>query len=124
DAKKDLKRAKQNNSEGEGLETVDHQEASQSGLPGTKPTIPLGDEGAVPGGEEIGLYVLGLQEVVDVSSPAEALRPYTDPTHANKYKDAIHQALPEGYILIAEQQLIGLLLLIYASPSVHRDVRS
>ncbi|EON65993.1 hypothetical protein W97_05236 [Coniosporium apollinis CBS 100218] len=89
-----------------------------------EPTIPKNDLGSVPGGDEIGLYVLGLQEVVDITSAAEALRPYTDPAVANRYKAALEEALPSGYRLIAEQQLIGLLLLIYASPDVAPDIQS
>ncbi len=89
------------------------QTASSNGAP---------DEGTAP--ENIGLYVLGLQEVVDVASPAEALRPYTDPTVATRWKSAIEEALPDGYQLVADQQLIGLLLLIYASPSVLPEISS
>ncbi|TKA68456.1 hypothetical protein B0A55_07717, partial [Friedmanniomyces simplex] len=87
-------------------------------------TLPKGDPGSLPGGEDIGLYVLCLQEVVDVNSVAEALRPYTDPSVAAKWKAAMLAALPAGYALVAEQQLIGMLLLIYASPEVGKDVRS
>ncbi|KAF7591265.1 hypothetical protein BBP40_001826 [Aspergillus hancockii] len=74
--------------------------------------------------EQVGLYVLGLQEIVDVSSPAEALRPYVDPAPANRWKAAVQNALPSGYQLVAESQLVGLLLLIYASPSVAESVSS
>ncbi|KAL4967538.1 phosphatase family protein [Aspergillus stella-maris] len=83
--------------------------ASQNGS-GSKPVS--------SGGDEVGLYVLGLQEIVDVSSPTEALRPYTDPAPANRWKRAVEDALPPGYKLIAETQLIGLLQLIYAAPSI------
>ncbi|KAL5337137.1 Endonuclease/exonuclease/phosphatase [Aspergillus crustosus] len=68
--------------------------------------------------DEVGLYVLGLQEIVDVSSPAEALRPYVDPAPAKRWKAAVEGALPPGYKLVAETQLIGLLQLIYAAPSI------
>ncbi|KAJ5146024.1 uncharacterized protein N7515_000588 [Penicillium bovifimosum] len=68
--------------------------------------------------EDIDLYVLGLQEVVDVSSPAEALRPYVDPGPSQRWKEAVDEALPSGYELVSEVQLVGLLLLIYASPSI------
>ena len=74
--------------------------------------------------DEFDMFALGLQEVVDVSSPAEALRPYTDPTTATKYKDSVQDCLPAGYIMIAEQQLIGLLILVYVSPEVNEDVKS
>ncbi|KAK4548463.1 hypothetical protein LTR36_009373 [Oleoguttula mirabilis] len=87
-------------------------------------TIPKGDPGSLPGNGDVGLYVLGLQEVVDVNSFSEALRPYTDPAPANKWKDAMSAALPNGYSLVAEQQLIGILLLVYASPQVAKDVKS
>ncbi|KAK7524254.1 phosphatase family protein-like protein [Phyllosticta citriasiana] len=73
---------------------------------------------------DVDLYVLGLQEVVDITSAAEALRPYTDPTTAAKFKSSMEDALPKGYKLVAEQQLIGLLLLVFASPSVAPEVRS
>ncbi|KAL4806120.1 Endonuclease/exonuclease/phosphatase [Aspergillus unguis] len=72
--------------------------------------------------DEVGLYVLGLQEIVDVSSPAEALRPYVDPAPAARWKRAVEDALPPGYKLIAETQLIGLLQLIYAAPSIADSV--
>lgn len=87
-------------------------------------TIPKGDPGSLPGNKDIGLYVLGLQEVVDVNSFTEALRPYTDAAIPNKWKDAMADALPKGYVLVAEQQLIGMLLLVYASSAVAKDVKS
>jgi phosphatidylinositol-bisphosphatase len=102
-------------------ESISHQEARRTSH---APTVPTHDTAAVPGNEEIGLYVLGLQEVVDVSSATEALRPYTDPSVANRWKASIATALPPGYQLVAEQQLIGLLLLIYVSPEVHPHVKS
>lgn len=114
----------QDRSEQDGAkENILDQEARQSSLNKREPTIPHNDPGEIPAGDDIGLYILGLQEIVDVSSPAEALRPYTDPTTANKYKEAVQEALPPGYRLVAEQQLIGLLLMIYAAPSVAEDVR-
>lgn len=89
-----------------------------------EPTLPKGEEVALPGNDNVGLYVLGLQEVVDISSATEALRPYTDPSVAAKWKEAMETALPAGYRLVAEQQLIGLLLLMYAAPDVANDVKS
>lgn len=85
-------------------------------------TTPRNDPGELPGGGDIGLYVLGLQEIVDISSAAEALRPYTDPTTANKWKEKLEDALPSGYQLIAQQQLVGLILFIYASPAAAPQV--
>lgn len=102
-------------------ESVREQEARSSKY---APTVPQNDDGAEPGGEEIGLYVLGLQEVVDIGSATEALRPYTDPTIANRWKAELVAALPPRYNLVAEQQLIGLLLLVYASPTVYPHVKS
>ena len=75
---------------------------------------------------EISLYALGLQEIVDISSTTEVLRPYLfSDTHAgSKWKDALEKVLPPGYQLVAEQQLIGLYLLVYASPSVAPTISS
>lgn len=87
-------------------------------------TIPHGDPGSIPGNDQVGLYVLGLQEVVDISSVTEALRPYTDPSVAKRWKDSMAAALPPGYRMVAEQQLIGLLLVIYAAPEVAKEIRS
>ena len=81
-------------------------------------TIPKNDAGVLPEGEAVGIYALGLQEVVDISSAAEALRPFTDPGPANKYKEVVEKQLPPGYKLVAERQLIGLLLLIWVSPVI------
>jgi hypothetical protein len=82
--------------------------------------------GSVQGGNEIGLYVLGLQEIVDINSTTEVLRDYlfSDPHAGNKWKQALEEALPPGYQLVVEQQLLGLLLLIYASPSIAPTVSS
>ncbi|RAH75792.1 phosphatase family protein [Aspergillus japonicus CBS 114.51] len=74
--------------------------------------------------DQIDLYVLGLQEIVDVSSPAEALRPFVDPAPANRWEAALEKALPPGYKLVAETQLVGLLQLVYASPSLANQVSS
>ena len=87
-------------------------------------TIPKNDPGPIPGGDEIGLYVLGLQEIVDISSVAEALRPFSDPQPGRKWKQAVAEALPNGYQQVAEQQLIGLFLVIYASPEVAPAISS
>lgn len=99
--------------------------AQQEGRRTSKaPTVPLNDEARVPGGQEIDIYALGLQEVVDITSPTEALRPYTDPSVATRWKAEVDAVLPPGYQLVAEQQLIGLLLLVYASPEVYPQVKS
>ena len=103
------------------LESIPSQEARRTKK---QSTIPKNDEGALPGGDDIGIYVLGLQEIVDISSATEALRPFNDPHPARKWKRAIAEALPDGYQRIAEQQLIGLLLLVYASPSIAPTITS
>jgi len=102
-------------------ETVDDQEARYKRKSGT---LPKNDPGLVPGGDDIDIYMLGLQEIIDVNSATEALRPFTDPEPANKWKSQIEKALPTGYVLAAEQQLIGMLLLIYVAPKVAPDVKS
>ncbi|KAF2823992.1 DNase I-like protein [Ophiobolus disseminans] len=88
------------------------------------PTVPHHDSASVPGGEEIGMYVLGLQEIVDITSATEALRPYTDPSVAKKWKASLEAALPKGYQFVAEQQLIGLWLVIYASPEISPQIKN
>ncbi|KAI9856290.1 MAG: hypothetical protein M1824_005505 [Vezdaea acicularis] len=87
-------------------------------------TIPQNDKGTLPGGEDIGLYVLGLQEIVDISSATEALRPYHDSSVTQKWKKALSDALPQGYMLVTEQHFHGLYLLIYAAPSVAQSISS
>ncbi|KAH9872839.1 hypothetical protein J1614_005233 [Plenodomus biglobosus] len=104
-----------------GKEHVQAQEARYAKL---APTIPLHDTAAVPAGRDIDLYVLGLQEIVDITSAAEALRPYTDPSVATKWKTSIEACLPAGYQLVAEQQLIGLYLVIYAAPELAGQVKN
>ncbi|KAF2272332.1 DNase I-like protein [Westerdykella ornata] len=85
---------------------------------------PEDDSQALVRDGQVGIYALGLQEIVDVSSAAEALRPYADPTVPNRWKNSMQSALPPGYQLIAEQQLVGLLLLIYAAPAAVPHIKS
>ena len=87
-------------------------------------TVPRNDTGCLPHDEEVGIYALGLQEVVDINSTTEALKPYTDTTAANKWKKSMEETLPQGYQLVAEQQLLGLLLLIYASPQLAPEIKN
>ncbi len=112
---------KHGDNEGSTIEEVVDQEARRTKK---KSTIPRNDQGSIPGGDDIGLYVLGLQEIVDISSATEALRPFTDPHPAKKWKKAVAEALPEGYQQVAEQQLIGLYLVIYASPLIAPTISS
>ncbi|KAJ0416529.1 Endonuclease/exonuclease/phosphatase [Aspergillus carlsbadensis] len=90
---------------------------------GPKPSITEGGASSIElPPDQVGLYILGLQEIVDLSSPTEALRPYTDPAPAKRWKEAVEAALPPGYKLVAEVQLVGLLQLIYAAPSIAESV--
>ncbi|KAK0619534.1 Endonuclease/exonuclease/phosphatase, partial [Immersiella caudata] len=72
------------------------------------------------GGDKIGLYVLGLQEIVDLNTATQYMtRVYTtDNGPMEKWKSALESALPEGYQLVTAEQLTGMLLLMYASPEV------
>ncbi|GAM35007.1 hypothetical protein TCE0_015f02967 [Talaromyces pinophilus] len=74
--------------------------------------------------DEVGLYVLGLQEIVDLSSPAVTLSPFNDPVPSTRWKEEVQESLPAGYQLVAESQLVGLLLLIYAAPNVAPTITS
>ena len=102
-----------------GIESVVDQEARMAKK---KTTMPKEDLPALPHGGDIDLYVLGLQEVVDVASVTEAMKPYTDPNPAKKWKTALRQALPEGYQKVATQQLLGLLILVFASPKLAPEI--
>lgn len=104
-----------------GVESIESQETRRSKK---NTTLPKNDPGLLPGGEEIGIYVLGLQEIVDIGSKTEALRPFSDPNPSRKWKQAVEDALPGGYHLVAEQQLIGLFLVIYASSAIAPTVSS
>ncbi|KAI5249810.1 DNase I-like protein [Aureobasidium subglaciale] len=111
----------QNRSSLDDREGVEDQEARYAKK---KSTLPQNDPSLLPGGDDIGLYLLGLQEIVDVNSAAEALRPFTDASVAQRWKSEMEAHLPRGYKFIAEQQLIGMLLLVYASEDVAADIKS
>lgn len=68
------------------------------------------------GGDKIGLYILGLQEVVNLNPVTQYVYADTNPT--DKWRLALEAALPEGYGFVASEQMSGLLLLLYASPEV------
>ncbi|CAK7265762.1 hypothetical protein SEPCBS57363_001750 [Sporothrix epigloea] len=73
----------------------------------------------VIGNDKVGLYVLGLQEVVDLNMASQYVsRVYADtPTPVlERWKTALSRALPAGYVSVATEQMSGLLLLVYASP--------
>lgn len=68
------------------------------------------------GGDKIGLYVLGLQEVIDLNLTRTTF--FTDPEPRERWTAVLTEALPEGYELIVSEQLSGILLLIFASAEV------
>lgn len=118
----------------ESIETIeinkDHNSTSKTsattkvdpGKPNSAEDSPEEEEPDVrlPSGDEIGLYVLGLQEVVDLNIVSQTF--YSDPNAIAKWQDALEAALPKGYHLVASEQLVGLLLLIYASPEVAETI--
>ncbi|KAL9045275.1 MAG: hypothetical protein Q9214_001659 [Letrouitia sp. 1 TL-2023] len=67
---------------------------------------------------DIGLYVLGLQEIVDITSISENTGVFNDQQVVGRWTRAVERALPPGYTKVAEERLVGLLLLVYASPSL------
>ncbi|KAM0254401.1 hypothetical protein ACHAQJ_006804 [Trichoderma viride] len=70
-------------------------------------------------GEAFDLYVLGLQEVVDLNRTGEYMsRLYVDNGPMEKWTAAVEAAIPQGYQLVVSEQMTGLLLLIYASPTI------
>jgi phosphatidylinositol-bisphosphatase len=108
-----------------GRDNVESVEAQEQRRRKKQSTLPLNDPPAVIGRDEIDLYALGLQEVVELTSAREYIGGFmTDPGPLNKWKRAMEAALPEGYTLVAEQQLSGLLLLIYASPKLAPSIGS
>ncbi|KAH6603165.1 phosphatidylinositol polyphosphate phosphatase [Trichoderma cornu-damae] len=70
-------------------------------------------------GEGFDLYVLGLQEVVDLNRTGEYMsRIYVDNGPMEKWTAALEAAIPQGYQLVVSEQMTGLLLLVYASPTI------
>jgi inositol polyphosphate 5-phosphatase INPP5B/F len=110
---------------GQDKERVETAAAQENKMTSNGPTLLLNDHGASSGDEKIGLYILGLQEFVELTSAKEYLtRVYVDPSPINTWKSAVTKALPEGYQLIADPHLSGLLLLIYASPEIAPTISS
>lgn len=71
------------------------------------------------------IYVLGLQEIVDLASVKEYVgKVYTDLGPMAKWRKALSEALPETFQLVSEQQLSGLLLLIFASAQIAPTISS
>jgi hypothetical protein len=78
------------------------------------------DQVRLLGGNDIGLYVLGLQEVVDLNMTKEYMNRAVniDNSQTDKWQAALEAAMPRGYQLVMSEQMTGLLLLIYASPEI------
>lgn len=70
------------------------------------------------GDDKIGLYALGLQEVVDLNAATQYMSRASAVPALQKWKAAVDDVLPAGYELVALEQMAGLLLLLYASPDV------
>jgi len=79
------------------------------------------------GGNKVGIYALGLQEVVDLNVANQYINRVYDtsgPGVMAKWKMALETALPPGYECVVAEQMSGLLLLVYASPEVTATVSS
>ncbi|GKT67001.1 type II inositol-1,4,5-trisphosphate 5-phosphatase [Colletotrichum tofieldiae] len=104
------------------LDVSDHDTVETNPPPATKKGSDDQDPDAsvhLVGGDKIGLYVLGLQEIVDLNMARDYMnRMSSDPAPMKKWKEALEEAMPEGYDLVAAEQMSGLLLLAYASPEV------
>ncbi|KAM4064492.1 phosphatase [Hirsutella rhossiliensis] len=92
---------------------------SNTAVEHTKSGTVDGDSDSV-GGDDVGLYVLGLQEVVDLNGTREYMNRavYTDNGPMLKWQAAVEAVMPSGYELVVAEQMTGILLLIYASPQV------
>ena len=82
-----------------------------------KPSVPIHEGMALPNQNDISIYALGLQEIIDISSPA-SIKPFGDAQARERWKLAVSDALPSGFQMIAEQQLMGLYLLIFAAEDI------
>ena len=114
--------------EGKGLDTdladldLAKNEAIEHAGNGTDDDDP--DSVRVVGGDSIGLYVLGLQEVIDLNTTKDLMgrAVYTDNRPTEKWKTAMEAAVPPGYQLVTCEQMVGLMLLVYASPEMASSV--
>lgn len=80
----------------------------------------------IVGDDDIGIYVLGLQEIVDLNTTKEYMNRavYTDTSAMDKWKAALEAAMPPGYELITAEQMTGLLILVYASPKITSTINN
>ncbi|ATY67145.1 phosphatase family [Cordyceps militaris] len=72
----------------------------------------------------IDLYVLGLQEVVDLNTTKEYVsRVYTESNNQiTKWRSAVEAAIPSGYEFVSAEQMVGLLTLVYASSDIVKHI--
>ncbi|KID81122.1 phosphatase family protein [Metarhizium guizhouense ARSEF 977] len=76
------------------------------------------------GGNDIGLYVVGLQEVVKLNKVKEYMNRAVNinNSQAGKWQATLEAAMPPGYQIVMSEQMTGLLLMIYASSEVARTI--
>jgi hypothetical protein len=78
-----------------------------------------GDASSQQRAGNVGIYVLGLQEVVDLNMATDYMnRVYADNTPVIKWRASIEAAMPAGYEFIAAELMTGLLIFVYASPEI------
>ncbi|OAA48781.1 phosphatase family protein [Cordyceps fumosorosea ARSEF 2679] len=72
----------------------------------------------------IDLYVLGLQEVVDLNTTKEYVsRVYAESnSQITKWRSAVEAAIPAGYEFLSADQMVGLLTLVYASTDTAKHI--
>lgn len=68
------------------------------------------------GGDKVDLYVLGLQEIVTLNPVTQYV--YSEANPAEKWRQALEDALPDGYQFVTSEHMSGLLLLVYASSEI------
>ncbi|KAM3530999.1 hypothetical protein MY4038_004671 [Beauveria bassiana] len=74
--------------------------------------------------DAIDLYVLGLQEVVDLNTTKEYVnRVYAgENVQIAKWRSAVEAAMPAGFQLVSAEQMVGLLTLVYASSDLAKHI--
>ncbi|OAA36183.1 phosphatase family protein [Beauveria brongniartii RCEF 3172] len=74
--------------------------------------------------DAIDLYVLGLQEVVDLNTTKEYVnRVYAgENAQITKWRSAVEAAMPAGFQFVSAEQMVGLLTLVYASSDLAKHI--
>lgn len=90
----------------------------------SKLTVAGAAAASTEGDGRIGLYVLGLQEVVDLNTTKEYMNRVYAENHSqiSKWQTAVDGAIPPGYELVAADQMVGLLTLVYASAELSKHI--